>query len=154
MTRAYCEAAVEVLDILDHTSEYKVNLIPTKFINYLKENAAKDYVARLDYSKPINEMNVKIETMGILGTICRNWWWNKEEKQEYARLVREKEIRHQEELREKYNPDDIFKNRNHQSFQSKNIEETSNSPHQIVEYKENIFSKLLKFIKKIFGKVN
>lgn len=152
MTRAYCEAAVEVLDILDHTSEYKVNLIPTKFINYLKENAAKDYVARLDYSKPINEMNVKIETMGILGTICRNWWWNNEEKQEYARLVREKQIRHQEELREKYNPDDIFKKKKQQEIQSESIEESNNSTYQMVEYKENIFNKILNFIKGIFNR--
>ncbi|MBR3249550.1 MAG: hypothetical protein IKF83_02495 [Clostridia bacterium] len=152
MTRAYCEAAVEVLDILDHTSEYKVNLIPTKFINYLKENAANDYVAKIDYSKPINEMNVKIETMGILGTICRNWWWNNEEKQEYARLVREKEIKHQEELREKYNPDDIFKKKKQQEIESENIDEINNSSYQMLEYKENIFSKILNFIKRMFNR--
>lgn len=150
MTRAYCEAAVEVLDILDHTSEYKVSLIPTKFINYLKENAASDYVARLDYSKPINEMNIKIETMGILGTICRNWWWNQEEKQEYARLVKEKEIRHQEELREKYNPDDIFKKRKQQEIETESTEEISSTSNQMIEYKENIFSKILSFIKGLF----
>lgn len=152
MTREYCEAAVEVLDILNHTSEDRVNLIPTKFINYLKENAAKDYVARLDYSKPINEMNVKIETMGILGTICRNWWWNEEEKQEYAILVREKEISNQEKLREKYNPDDIFKKKKQQEIQAENAGETNNYSYKIVEYKENIFTKILNIIKGIFNR--
>ena len=149
MTRAYSEAAVEILDILDHTVEEKVNLIPTKFINYLKENAAKDYVAKLDYSKPINEMNIKIETKGILGTICRNWWWNEEEKQEYARLVREKEIKHQEELREKYNPDDIFRNRYKEVIEETNEQENVTT---MVEYKESIFTKVVNFIKKIFKK--
>ena len=144
MTRAYSEAAVEVLDILDHTAEEKVKLIPQKFINYLKENASRDYTAKLDYSKPINEMNIKIETKGILGTICRNWWWNEEEKQEYARLVREEEIKHQEELREKYNPDNIFKNKNINEI---NEQENERS---IVEYKENIFTRFISFIKKMF----
>lgn len=147
MTRAYSEAAVEVLDILDHTVEEKVKLIPQKFINYLKENAANDYVAKLDYSKPVNEMNIKIETKGILGTICRNWWWNEEEKQEYARLVREKEIRQQEEAREKYNPDDIFKNRHKEV-----IEETKEQENvtEMTEYKEGIFTKFVNFIKRLF----
>lgn len=146
MTRAYSEAAVEVLDILDHTVEEKVNLIPTKFINYLKENAAKDYVAKLDYSKPINEMNIKIETKGILGTICRNWWWNEEEKQEYARLVREKEIKKQEEAREKYNPDDIFKNRHKEVLEETQTQENTTS---IVEYKEGIFNRFVNFLKRL-----
>ena len=44
-----------------------------------------------DLQNIINEMNIKIETKGILGTICRNWWWNEEEKQEYARLIKEKD---------------------------------------------------------------
>ena len=149
MTRAYSEAAVEVLDILDHTVEEKVKLIPTKFINYLKENAAKDYVAKLDYSKPINEMNIKIETKGILGAICRNWWWNEEEKQEYARLVREKEIKHQEELRTKYNPDDIFKNKNKiENFETR--EEINNENKQIIQYKESIFKRIINRIRALF----
>ena len=144
MTRAYSEAAVEVLDILDHTVEEKVKLIPTKFINYLKENAAKDYVAKLDYSKPINEMDIKVETKGILGTICRNWWWNEEEKQEYAKLVREKEIKHQEE----YNPDDIFKNRTKPEVKEETKEQENVV--SIVEYKESIITRFVNFIKNLF----
>lgn len=35
MTRAYCEAAVEVLDILNHTSEYKENVF-SRFLIFLK----------------------------------------------------------------------------------------------------------------------
>lgn len=154
MTRAYSEAAVEVLDILNHTSIEKVNLIPTKFINYLKENAAKDYTANLDYSKPINEMNIKIETKGIIGTICRNWWWNAEQKQEYARLIREKELKQQEELREKYNPDvfkDIRAKKEHitENIQQENIADNTVS---MIEYKESFFTKIINKIKAIFNK--
>ena len=108
MTREYREAAVEVLDILAHTASGKVNLIPKSFINYLKENAASDYYVILDYSKTINEMNIKMETKGILATICRNWWWSAEDKRKYEKLVKEKELKKQQELREKYNPD-VFK---------------------------------------------
>ena len=137
------------MDILDHTAEEKVKLIPAKFINYLKENAAKDYVANLDYSKTIDEMDTKIETKGILGTICCNWWWNEDEKREYARLVREKEIKHQEELREKYNPNDIFKKKENKiEIQQEEVE----SNVQMVVYKENIFIRFFNKIKNFFRK--
>ena len=152
MTKAYSEAAVEVLDILDHTAIEKVRLIPAKFINYLKENAAKDYTVELDYSKPINEMNVKIETKGILGTICRNWWWNVEQKQEYAKLIKEKELKQQQELREKYNPD-VFKDireKQEQNIETIQQEKTTDNAVSMVEYKENIFAKIINKIKNIF----
>ena len=152
MNRAYCEATVEVLDILDHTTIEKVSLIPTKFINYLKENAAKDYKANLDYSKPINEMDIKIETKGILGTICRNWWWNTEEKQEYARLIKEKELKQQEELREKYNPD-VFKDlraKREQTIEIIKQENIADNTVSMVEYKESFFTKIINKIKSIF----
>lgn len=154
MTRAYSEAAVEVLDILDHTAIEKVKLIPTKFINYLKENAAKDYTANLDYSKPINEMNIKIETKGIIGTICRNWWWNIDQKQEYARLIKEKELKQQEELREKYNPD-VFKDmraKKEQITETEQKENTVDNNVSMIEYKEGFFTKIINKIKSIFGR--
>lgn len=115
MDRRYREASAEVLDILKHTEKEKVDLIPVRFINYLRENAAQDYAVNLDYSKPINEMNIKVETKGILGTICRNWWWNTEQKQEYNRLVREKEIKRQSDLSEQYNIENLFERRRKES---------------------------------------
>ena len=147
MTKAYSEAAVEVLDIINHTAEEKVNLIPIKFINYLKENAAEDYNVNLDYSKPITEMGIKTETMGILGTICRNWWWTDEQKQEYSRLVREKEMKLQEALKERYNADDIFKEKIKENVTEKNVKKENTT--SMVEYKENIFTRILNFIKKL-----
>ena len=150
MTRDYSEAAVEVLDILDHTAIEKVNLIPRKFINYLKENAAKDYIANIDYSKPIEEMNIKVETKGILGTICRNWWWSIEQKQEFSRLINEKNIKLQEELKEKYNPD-VFKAIRERKEQ--NIETVQqNNILTMVEYKENFLTKIINKIKSFFIK--
>ena len=112
MTKEYREAAAEVLDILEHTDAERINLIPKDFIHYLRKNSENNYTANIDYSKPFNEMDLKIETKAILLKICINWWWNKEEKQEYTKLIREKEIKHQEELKEKYNPNNIFKKEN------------------------------------------
>lgn len=152
MNKNYREAAVEVLDILEHTPDYKVNLIPTKFINYLKENAERDYVVKLDYSKPLNEMNVKVETIGILGTICRNWWWTDEQKQEYVRLVREKELKLQEELRKKYSPDDLFKNKKQHQILLEKTEESNTPTYQMIKYKKGFFNIIINYIRHLFSK--
>lgn len=131
MNRRFSEASAEVLEILEHTEKEKIDLIPVNFINYLKENAAQDYVVNIDYSKPISEMNLRVETKGILGTICRNWWWNTEQKQEYRRIVREKEIKNQSELNQKYNVDEIFERRKKETDaiieRIKDTKETSNN---------------------------
>ena len=53
---AYSEAAVEVLDILKHTRKEDVNKIPKKFIEFLENNKSKTYIANLDHTKTIKEM--------------------------------------------------------------------------------------------------
>ena len=91
MNMQYREACNEVLDILKHTKREKVDLIPVTFINYLEENALNDYVVNIDYSKSIRDMNLKLETRDMIVTICMNWWWTTNQKEEYNRLVRERE---------------------------------------------------------------
>ena len=52
-----------------------------------------------------------------------------------------------QEKREKYNPNDIFKNRNStERIQQINVNETA-----LVEYKENFFTKFKNFIFKILN---
>ena len=46
-----------------------------------------------------------------------------------------------------YNPDNIFKNRNHSTQNEKNIE---NEPVALIEYKENIFKKIINKILEFF----
>lgn len=152
MTREYREAAVEALDILKHTEPSQLQLIPRSFITYLQQNAASDYIANIDYSKPINEMNIKLETKGIIATICYNWWWSKEEKQEYNKLVNESKIKYQKELNEKYNPDNIFKKET-KSYNDNSIQELNHSEQgSITVYKkQNWFHKVLDNIKKFLS---
>jgi len=62
-------------------------------------------------------------------------------------LFRENELKYQQDLREKYNPDNIFKKRTQESvIEEKNIEKEF----ALVEYKESIFKKLINKIKNIF----
>ena len=107
----YSKAAVEVLDILDNTKKSDVEKIPLSFLKFLTDIASEDYVVNLDHSKPIGEMELQEKTREILGTIYINWWSNKEEKEQYAKRIKEINLKKEEEKRIKYDPNKIFENR-------------------------------------------
>ena len=143
----YGEAAVEVLDILDNTNKADVDKIPKNFIKFLVEIASEDYKVNLDHSKLISEMNLKEKTKEILGVIYINWWCDKKDKENYTKQIKELEIKRQEEIREKYNPNKIFENKN------KIKEHTvQNKKATMVEYKESILKKIWNKILSFFNK--
>lgn len=147
----YGEAAVEVLDILDNTNKADVDKIPKNFIKFLVEIAPEDYKVNLDHSKLISEMNLKEKTKEILGVIYINWWCDKKDKENYTKQIKELEIKRQEEIREKYNPNKIFENENKiQEFTNEKKEEAvQDKTVTMREYKEStlkkIWNKILSF---------
>ncbi len=144
----YGEAAVEVLDILDNTKKEDVEKIPQSFIKFLVEIASLDYKVNLDHTKTIEEMNLKDKTKELLGYIYIKWWSYDKEKEEYIKQIKEIEKIKEEKIREKYNPSTIFENK-----QLKNKEkENQNKTFQMVEYKENILTKIINKIKSLFSR--
>ena len=142
----FSEGITETLDILKHMKEADVNKISKGFMDFLEKNKSTDYVPNLDHSKKLNEMDLKEKTKDILATIYLNYWCNDEQKADYLKLLKENEKKHQEELREKYNPDNLFNN--------KTTTIVNNEPPKenvaLVEVKESILTKFIKIIKKIF----
>ena len=146
---AYSEAAVEVLDILEHTKKEDVNKIPKKFIEFLEKNKSKTYISNLDHTKTIKEMNLKPKTQALLGLIYLKYWANEEEKIEFRKKAQVNEFNYQKELNEKYNPDNLFKNKNAVNIEkNETIQQTS-----LVEIKkETIMQKIISKIKEMFKK--
>ena len=144
LNQRYAEASVEVLDILEHMNANDFARVSNKFINFLKENASKNYICNLDYSKKLNDMELKQETRGLLALMYEKYWCPEEEKEELKKKFYENEKKYQEELREKYNPDNIF------SKKQNNIIEPENKQTQLIEYKESVFRKILNKIRAFF----
>jgi len=138
------EAAVEVLDILSHMKSKDVERIPKKFIDFLEQHSSKIYKSQIDYTKPIEETRLKQKTYDLLGVIYLNYWADEEGKDIFLKKINKNEEKYQMELREKYNTDNILKNRN---IQVENTNEVA-----LVEYKESIFRKIINKIKYIFKK--
>ena len=76
-----------------------------------------------------------------------NYWCNsQEEKEELKELFKENEIKYQAEVREKYNPDNIFK----KTDTNTNIETYENDTNTaLIEYKESFFTSFKNFIFKL-----
>ena len=140
-------AMAEVIYYLKGIKQEDIDKIPRKFIQYLNENASKEYKCDFDYNKPLKELNLLDETRGIIGMICYNYWCvTEKQKEQYLKRLSQNEQQYQKILNEKYNPDNIFENKK-LDF----IENTTN-PTEITEYKESIFKKLINKIKSIFSK--
>ena len=150
----YGEAAVEVLDILDNTNKSDVDKIPTSFIKFLVEIASEDYKVNLDHSKKIYEMNLKEKTKEILGVIYINWWCDKKDKENYKKQIKEIEIKTQEEINEKYNPNKIFENKSkiQEVTNEAKTDKVQNETVTMIEYKESILKKIWEKILSFFNK--
>lgn len=145
LSQEYTEAISETLDILNHTDQTYVSKISQKFLSYLSKNTSPTYTPTLDHTKPLTELPLKPKTKTLLTIIYRNYWCNEQQKQELDKKLKENELKYQAEMREKYNPDDVFKNKI-----KKEEENTQNLA--IVEYKETIFKKIWNWIKHLIGK--
>ena len=147
----YSEAAVEVLDILNHTNKEDVARIPQSFIKFLTNISSKSYKVKFNHEQPISGLNLKKQTRELLGFIYITWWCDKEEREKYKKLIHESNIKN-EEIKEKYSVNDLFNNRKenqeHKIIQNENVMKTS-----ITEYKkENIFKRVLNKILSFFVK--
>ena len=147
ITKEYAMAYREVIEILKYVPDEDVNKIPKEKITFYKTNMDKEYEYKLDMDKEFKEQEMSDITKAILANIFRDYWatpYQKERIEAKEKLDLEKI---EEEKREKYNPDDIFKNK-----KKKEILENTNLPAQII--KETFFKKLINFIKGLFNKTN
>ena len=139
----YSIAISEVLDILKNTNEKDVNKISPEFMSFLKDNASKEYISKFDYTNSIESLELSEKAIGILSVINSKFWCTPEQKEDFDIILNNNENKYQSELREKYNPDNLFKNKVSQ------IETVENSV-DMVEYKESIFKRFINKIKSIF----
>lgn len=140
----YSIAMCETLQYLKGINQEDLNKIPNKFIKFLNDNCSKNYECKFDYTKPLKELNISEEARGIIAMICLNYWCiTKEQKEKFKNHLSENELKYQEELRKKYNPDNLFENK------VSKVETVENSV-AMVEYKESILTKIKNWFKRNF----
>ena len=104
----------------------------------------EDYVSKIDPYKQLDEQKLKPKTKTLLTVIYRSYWCNEEERAELDKILIENDKKYEEELRERYNPDNIFKKK---EIIEEKVETIQDNLPMVV--KENIFTKVWNFIKNI-----
>ena len=154
MTKERREAYVEVLEILKYMDKRYVAKIPIELREFFERNASIEYEFHIDLSIPLEHHELKENTINILAMLNLNYWCeSKEHRQELLKKYYENELKYQENLKNKYNTDNLFKKERKVVLSCK--QENINAFPQ--EYKEikwynKIYNVMQKFIKRIFNK--
>ena len=146
VTKELSEAAVEFNSILEYTSEDLKNKIPKKFLDFLQSIQSETYKFEYDKTKKLDEQKLKPKTRGLIALVYQDYICNETEKEEYIQKSQKIIQQIEENKREKYNPNDIFKDK-----KIDNDKDTTNTV-EIAEYKKSIIKKIINKIKNIFTK--
>ena len=147
ITNEFAEASAEINEILGYLPIEYVEKIPAKLREFFNKVKKEDYVSKIDPYKQLDEQELKPKTKTLLTIIYRNYWCNEKERAELDKILIENDKKYEEELRERYNPDNIFKKKEIIEEKVETIE--SNLP---VVINKNMFTKVWDFIKNLIKK--
>lgn len=135
----YANAYSEVLEILNHIPKSDYDKIPNNMIEVFTRNNNKEYEFNYDVSKTLNEQNVSKIAKTIIAILFRDYWATPTQREKIITKEKHDIAKMEQEKREIYNPDDLFKKNN--KTPDNNV---LNQNTAIIEYKEESpFKKLL-----------
>lgn len=155
MTIEYKQSLSELNMILHLMDREYFDKLPQKFVDFLESNMDREYSPNISKDIPINEQELKKDTKVLLSLLYRDYWCDEEKRTMLKQKDAIAKAEHEKEIREKYNPDNIFKD-------SKKIEsvvveefnaEDSYEEKALVEYSEmkwykKLINRILSFFKK------
>lgn len=144
----YSNALYQINEILKYMAPNLKARIPKKFISYFENNKSQEYNWTIDESLPLEKQDLLPTTKEILTVLYKDFICDDMERVKLEKTLNSNELKYQEELRKKYNPNNIFEDR------QKNTEyaEIQMKDTKIVTYKESFLSKIISRIKLIFHK--
>ena len=146
LTKAYAE----VLLILSYMEQKYADMIPKKLLELFNEEKDKNYQPNINPKISLAEQNLQRKTLALLAMLNLNYWCKDEnEKQEMLKMYSENDKKIEAEMRERYNPDNLFRKKEEPSENDENKQENT----ELIKYKkQNIFKKILNRIMKFFKK--
>lgn len=140
-------AYAEVDAILNMLETEAVEKIPLKVREFFKNEKDKKYIPKFSENFfDIDNIELMRETICLLTILDINYWCEtEEEKQLILNKLEDNDRIKEEELRERYNPDNIFKNKVNENINSESV--------ALIEYKERsiikrAFDKIFRFLKR------
>lgn len=142
----YKNSFKEVYDILKNTDQELLDKIPTKFMDFIKDNMNTDYQTNIKTDLEIDKQTLLKETESILSLIYRSYWATDEEKQNFKLKDNEELLKAEELKKSQYKDiDEIFQKR-------KSLNNVTLDNNLMVIKKENFIEKIFNKILSIFRK--
>ncbi len=146
VSKQYACAYKEVIELLKYFPIQDVKKIPPNVLEYILKNKEEDYEYRVEANKPFEEQKKSIITEAIFANFFRDYWATEYQRERILQKEKVDKLKIEEQKRNKYNPDEIFKNKPVQNLES------SNNTDLIVYKEKNILKRIIEKILKVFNK--
>lgn len=133
----------EIYEILKIFPRELVNEIPKDKIDFFYQNMNYDYEYNIS-KETFDGQTMLEETKAILTILFRDYWATSEQKEKLVNFTKNAQNVIEKENREKYNPDNLFKNRTINRMENVQQEQA------LVEYKEPFFKRIINKIRNLF----
>ena len=138
----------EVMTILRFMSIQDLVKIPSEKLEFFDNNMDTSYEYELDYSKPFQAQQMSPVTEAILANLYRDYLASPAQREAILEKERQELEQIEQEKREKYNPDDLFKSKQVEEEETKKVDENV----ALVEYQEPFLKRVFNVIKRWFGR--
>lgn len=139
----YANAYSEVLGILKCISAEEYNKIPKEKIQMFEMFSNKEYIFNYDTDKTLDEQNVSKRAKAVIAILFRDYWATDRQREKIVEKQKYDRRKLEEQKTEKYNPNDLFKNKKVESKQENFLVEV-----KIEKWYEKLFSVLKNMLKK------
>lgn len=140
----YSVAYAEVLEVLKYISLDDYEKIPQKYITFMEENADENSLFEYNVAVPFDKQDISEDAKNVLAMLFRLFIIADDKKQELSKNDAMIEENYQKEIKEKYDPDNLFK--------KSNVENVKKEVALVEVKKEKWYQKILTFFRKLFRK--
>ena len=149
MDEIYKQAFSEIDEIFKLMPSNLLNQIPEKFKEIIKEEKSINY--KPEIKEPLENYQLKEETIIILALIYRDFLCDEDEREELKARDAQRLKEAEEQIRQKYNPDEIFKAK----LKIDSITENELEKKELMVIpEEKWYQRILNIIKKFFKRKN
>lgn len=129
--------------------EYE-NMLPNKVKLAIENKRDKDYNPQYSLDIPLEKQKIQIDSLAILTNIQYNYWCKTdEEKRELIEELKQIDNKKEQELREVYNPDNLFK------IRTPNIQTEKQESVALTKiHDDTVISKIIGFFNRLFKKIS
>lgn len=153
MEEDYKNILSETSFILKHLEKDIYDRIPSDIIENIEKNKNENYMVDYDFNKKLKEQKFDKETFALISIIFLKYCVEDDEKTALFNICQGNDAIEENLLRQEFNPEKIFENRNKAVKENEiKVNTLDNKNNELItKKKENLISKVIKFIKRLFN---